>query len=168
MQSWHSLSLEKLTVRQQSPGKIPLFGRAGGIAADCLVQGWECSQANSRAMVGAAGHIPGWERTGGAGSGAPRRQSDVACGAWCPGRATLVDPSSTTEGSSAGDLPQPCFLPRKGKLFNPLHSSPPGELATQLESRHINKPTISASASRSNLRLLSEICCFPPPEASCQ
>lgn len=39
MQSWHSLSLEKLTVRQQSPGKISQFGRARGIAVDGLVGG---------------------------------------------------------------------------------------------------------------------------------
>lgn len=46
--------------------------------------------------------------------------------------------------------------------------APPGGHATQFENRCINKPTISASASRSNLRLLSEICCFPPPAASWQ
>lgn len=60
---------------------------------DCLVQGWEYSQANSRAMVGAAGHVPGWGRTGSAGPGGP-------CGhrMWPVGLGILEEPLCLIQG----------------------------------------------------------------------
>lgn len=84
--------------------------------------------------------------------------SDVEAGTG----ASLGDPGSHTKGSGLRDWLQMRFLPHRSKLFNPLHSScPPGRHATQFENRCINKLTISVSASRSNLRQLSEIHCFP-------
>lgn len=91
--------------------------------------------------------------------------SDVEAGTG----ASLGDPGSHTKGSGLRDWLQTRFFPHRSKLFNPLHSScPPGRHATQFENRCINKLTISVSASRSNLRQLSEIHCFPLQAASWQ
>jgi len=42
------------------------------MAGDCVVHSWECGQARAKAMVREAGRIPGRDKTGDAGAGAPR------------------------------------------------------------------------------------------------
>lgn len=165
MKSWHSLSLGKLTLSAQ--GKYSHLEEREESVGSVWCRVRNMARAASR---------PWWEQLATSpargGQAMQRRvlHMDVGhgCGSWCIGRASHVDLSSNTEESSAGDVLQTCFLPYRSKLFNPIHSSPQGGYATQLENRLINKATISVSSSRSNLRLLSEICCFPPPAASWQ
>lgn len=155
--SWLSLNLEKLTLRQQSPGK------------NILIWG---SRRNRWGLFGAgSGTWPGQFRgrgesswTGDAEAGAPRGRR-----MWPVGLGVLEEQVWSIQAVTQKEVVRGICFRLAFSLAEVNYSTlclpaPGGEHATQFENRHINKPTISASASR----LLSEIHCFPPPAASWQ
>lgn len=95
--------------------------------------------------------------------------SDVACGSWHPGRTSLADLGSSTEGRGVwGGCFRLAFSLAELNYSTLCVPAPRGNMPPSSRIGALIKPTISASASRSNLWLLSEICCFPPSAASWQ
>lgn len=117
--NWHS--------RQQSLGKISWFGGSGGITGDCLVQGQECSQTN--AMVRSSwAWLPSVWRTGSAEVGAPHGRW-----IWPVGLGVVEEQVWSIPAVTQREVVlQTCFLPCRTKLFNPMHSSPPGDMPPSL------------------------------------